>query len=160
MYEHFDLISNPFKYKGETSLIFIHSFQKKLMISKSNLWVVDLTTFKVNDSTHVQMLIVQNMRKNSLNHSNIIAKYWVACVLIYYNKWKMQFVNNDFNILKVNGSTMIIEEMWKKSLIHSNINVGFEIVTCVLINFAKCKMQPLSNGFNMLKIDSSNHVPC
>ncbi len=69
-------------------------------------------------------------------------------------------MNNYFNILKVNGSTMIIEEMWKKSLIRSNINVRFEIVTCVLINFAKCKMQPLSNGFNMLKVDSSTHVQC
>jgi hypothetical protein len=72
----------------------------------------------------------------------------------------MQFVNNGFNILKVNGSIMIIEEIKKKSLIHSNINVGFEIVTCVLINYGKCKMQPLSNGFNMLKVDSSTHVPC
>jgi len=38
------------------------------------------------------------MWKNSLNHSSIIVKYGVACVLIYYNKYKMQFVNNDFNI--------------------------------------------------------------
>jgi hypothetical protein len=37
----------------------------------------------------------------------------------------MKFVNNGFNILKVNGSILIIEKMWKKSLIHSNINVGF-----------------------------------
>jgi hypothetical protein len=96
--------------------------------------------------------------KNFTKPCNI--KYWVACVLIYYNKCKMQFVNNGFNILKVNGSIMIIEEIKKKSLIHSNINVGFEIVTCVLINYGKCKMQPLSNGFNMLKVDSSTHVPC
>jgi len=41
-----------------------------------------------------------------------------------------------------------------------NRNVGFKIVTCVLINYGKCKMQPLSNGFNMLKIDGSTHVPC
>ncbi len=85
--------------------------------------------FKMDDSTHVKMLIVQNMWKNSLNHSNIIAKYWIACVLLCYNKCKMQFVNNHFNILKVNDSIyvhmFIIEEMWKKSLIHSNINVGF-----------------------------------
>jgi hypothetical protein len=46
---------------------------------------------------------------------------------------------------------LIIEEMWKNSLIHSNINVGFKIVTCVLINCNKCKMQFLNNGFNMLK---------
>jgi hypothetical protein len=36
----------------------------------------------------------------SLNHSSIIAKYWVACVLVYYNKCKMKIVSNDFNILK------------------------------------------------------------
>jgi hypothetical protein len=72
----------------------------------------------------------------------------------------MQFVNNGFNIFKVNGSILILEEMWKKSLIHSNINVGFKIVTCVLINYGKCKMQLLSNDFNMLKIDNSTHVPC
>jgi hypothetical protein len=41
----------------------------------------------------------------------------------------MQFVNNNFNILKMNGlihvHMLIIEKMWKKLLIHSNINVGF-----------------------------------
>ncbi len=63
-------------------------------------------------------------------------------------------MNNDLNILKVNGSTVIIEKMWKKSLIHSNINVGFEIIFCVLINYGKCKMKILNKGFNMLKVDS------
>jgi hypothetical protein len=29
--------------------------------------------FKVDDSTHVKMLIVQKMQKNSQNYSNIIA---------------------------------------------------------------------------------------
>ncbi len=48
----------------------------------------------------------------------------------------------------------------KKSQIHSNINVGFKIVTCVLINYGKCKMQLINNGFNMLKVDNSTHVPC
>ncbi len=66
----------------------------------------------------------------------------------------MKFVSNDFNRLKMNGSTLIIEIMWKKSLIHSNINVGFLIITCVLINYVMCKMQLLNNGFNMLKVDS------
>jgi hypothetical protein len=69
-------------------------------------------------------------------------------------------VSNGFNILKVNCSSQIIDEMWKKSLIQFNINVGFLIVTCVLIDYEKCKMQLLNNGFNMLKIDSSTHVPC
>jgi hypothetical protein len=72
----------------------------------------------------------------------------------------MQFVKNDFNILKMNSSTLIIEEMWKKSSIHSNINVRFKIVIYVLIKYGKCKMQLLSNDFNMLKIDSSIHVWC
>ncbi len=94
---------------------------------------------KVDDSTHVKMLIGQKMWKFSLNHSSINAKYWVACVLIYYNKCKMQFVSNGFNILKVNGLTLIIEKMWKKSLIQSNINVGFLIITCVLIYYGMCK---------------------
>jgi hypothetical protein len=42
--------------------------------------------------------------------------------------------------LKVNGSTLIVEEMWKKSLIHSNINVEFKILACVLIIYGKYKM--------------------
>jgi hypothetical protein len=71
----------------------------------------------------------------------------------------MQFVSNNFNILKMNRSTLIIEEM-KKSLIHSNINMGFLIVTCVLVNCSKCKMQFLSNALNMLKVNSSTHVSC
>jgi hypothetical protein len=73
-------------------------------------------------------------------------------------------VSNDFNILKLNSSVSIIEDMWKKSLIQSNlnvnINVGFKIVTCVLINYDKCKIQLLSTGFNILKVDNSTHVPC
>jgi hypothetical protein len=77
--------------------------------AKCKYWVMDLTTFKVNDSIHVPMLIVQEMCKNTLNHSSIIAKYWVSYVLIYYNKCKMQFTNNGFNIWKMNGSTLIIE---------------------------------------------------
>jgi len=60
--------------------------------------------------------------------------------LIYYNKCKINFLINGFNILKVNGSILIIERMWKKSLINSNINVGFLIVTCVLTDYGKYKM--------------------
>ncbi len=62
----------------------------------------------------------------------------------------------------MNGSThvhmLIIEEMWKKSLIHSNINVGLKKITCVLLNNGKCKMQLLNNGFNMLKVDGSTSL--
>jgi hypothetical protein len=42
--------------------------------------------FKMNDLTHVKMLIFQEMWKKLLNHSSIITKYWIACVLVYYNK--------------------------------------------------------------------------
>jgi hypothetical protein len=98
----------------------------------------DFNNFNVDDLIHVKMLMVQQMWKNSLHHSNIIIKYWIACVLSYYHKCKMQFVSNGFNILKVNGSThvhmLIIKDMWKKSLAHFDINVGFFIITCVLIN--------------------------
>jgi hypothetical protein len=80
--------------------------------------------------------------------------------LVYYNKCKIQFVSIDFNILKMNGSTLLIEKMWKKSQIHFNINVRFKIVAIVLIDYGKCKLQLLSNGFNMFKVDSSIHVPC
>jgi len=77
----------------------------------------DFNKFKVDDSINVNMLI-QEMWKKLLNCSSIIAKYWVACVLVYYNKCKVQFVSSGFNILKVNGSThvhmLIIIEMWKK----------------------------------------------
>jgi hypothetical protein len=61
--------------------------------------------FKMNDSTHVKMLIVQKMWKSSLNHSSKITKHWIAYVSIYYNKCKMQPMNNGLNTLKVNGLT-------------------------------------------------------
>jgi hypothetical protein len=94
----------------------------------------------MDDLTHIKILIIQEMWKKSLNHSSIIAKYLVACVLIYYNKCKMQFLNIGFNLLKVINSTLIIEEMWKKSLIHFNINVEFKIVTFLKINYGMSKM--------------------
>jgi hypothetical protein len=36
MHEHFNLITNPFKYKCETSQVFIHLFQIKLVNAKCN----------------------------------------------------------------------------------------------------------------------------
>ncbi len=74
----------------------------------------DFNKLKLNNLIHVKMLIVQKMWKISLNHSSIIVKYWVACVLVYY-KCKMQFVNNGLNVLKMNSSIMIIEKMWKNT---------------------------------------------
>ncbi len=63
--------------------------------------------FKVIDSIHVKMFIVQKMWKNSLNHWSKITKHWIAYLSIYYNKCKMQPMNNGFNILKVDGSTHV-----------------------------------------------------
>jgi hypothetical protein len=72
----------------------------------------------MDDSTHVKMLIVQrNMKKITKPFK---CKIFSCMCLVYYNKCKMQFMNNGFNILKVNGSTLIIEKMWKKSLTHYN----------------------------------------
>jgi len=71
MHEHFDPIISPFKYKCETFQIFIHPFQKLRVSAKCNSWIMDLTTFKMNDSTHVQMLTIHKMWKNSLTHSSI-----------------------------------------------------------------------------------------
>jgi len=69
--------------------------------------------FKLDYSTYVKMLMVQKMWKTSLNHSSIIAKHWVACVSIYFNKCKIQLVNNGFKILKVNGSIHVHVDNWK-----------------------------------------------
>ncbi len=99
-----------------------------IYINKCNMQYLNNGFIKLKVDDYVNMLIVQEMWKFSLNHLSIIAKYWVTCVLVYHNKCKMQFVSNGFKILKVDGSSLIIEEMWKKSLIHSNINVGFKLL--------------------------------
>jgi len=92
-----------------------------IYINKCNIQYLNngFNKFKVHDSIHIKLLIVQKMWKNLLNHSNIIIKHWTACVSIYFNKCKMQLVNNGFNILKINylihESMLIIQKMWKKS---------------------------------------------
>jgi hypothetical protein len=62
-----------------------------IYISKCNMQHLNdgFKKFKMYDSTHVKMLIIQEMWKNSLNHLSIIAKHWLTCVSIYYNKCKM-----------------------------------------------------------------------
>jgi hypothetical protein len=103
----------------------------------------------MNDSTHSGWFDSCKNVDSSKNLKKITKplkynyKILSGMCLVYYNKWKMQFVSNGFNILKVNGSILIIENMWKKSQIHSNINVGFTIATYVLINYVKYKMQLL-----------------
>jgi hypothetical protein len=46
---------------------------------------------------------------------------------MYFNKCKIDYINNGFNILKVNDSTcvhmLIVEKMWKKSPTHSTTNM-------------------------------------
>jgi hypothetical protein len=80
MHEHFDLITNPFNYKYEIFQIYIYPFKKIVVNAKCNSWIVDLTTLKVNDSTHVQMLIVLNKFKmDDLTHVKM---------LIFQEMWK------------------------------------------------------------------------
>jgi hypothetical protein len=66
----------------------------------------------------------------------------------------MQLGNNGFNTFKMNDSThvqmLIAQKMWDFA----------QITACVLLNYDKCKMQPMSNGFNMIQVYNSIHVPC
>jgi len=59
-----------------------------IYINKCNMQCLNngFNKFKVDDLTHVKMLIVQKIWKHQLNYSSIIVKYWFACVLVYYNK--------------------------------------------------------------------------
>jgi hypothetical protein len=49
----------------------------------------DFNKFKVKYLIHTKMLIIQKNWKNSLNQWNIITKYWITCISLYYNKCKM-----------------------------------------------------------------------
>jgi hypothetical protein len=35
---------------------------------------------------------------------------------------------------------------------------SLRVIGCVLLNYDKCKMQPMSNGFNMIQMYNSTHV--
>jgi hypothetical protein len=37
---------------------------------------------------------------------------------------------------------------------------SLQVIKCVLLNYDKCYMQPMSNGFNMIQVYNSTHVPC
>ncbi len=91
-------------------LLCVYQYTTKCNMQRLNSGVNKL---EVDDLTHVKILIVQEIWKKSLKYSSVIVKYWIARVLVYYNKCKMKFMINGINILKVNGSTLIIEEMWK-----------------------------------------------
>jgi hypothetical protein len=76
-----------------------------------------------------------------------------TCISRNYDESKMQLMNNGCNTSKMNDSTkvqllLIVQEMWKKSLTYSSINVKHYVVVCVLIYTNKCNMQHLNNGFN------------
>jgi hypothetical protein len=68
---------------------FYASISKNCSECKMQLVDGGFNKFKMDDSTHVKMLIILKMWKDSLNDSNIIVKHWIACVLLYHNKWKM-----------------------------------------------------------------------
>jgi hypothetical protein len=67
-------------------------------------------------------------------------------------------MSNGFNTFKMNDSIhvqilLIIQEMWKKSLTYSSINVKYKLLCVFHIN--KCNMQHLNNGFNKFKMDET-----
>jgi hypothetical protein len=158
MHEHFDLITNPFNYKCEISQYFIHSFKKIVVSAKCNSWIVDLTTFKVNDSTHVQMLIIQKMWKKSLTHSSINMKHYVVmCIFIYTSKWNMQHLNNGFNTQSGwfdLGKNVYSSKNVKKITKLFKYNCKILIYMC-LIYYNKWKLQFVNNGLNILKVSGS-----
>jgi hypothetical protein len=51
---------------------------------------------------------------------------------------------------------LITQEMWKNLLNHSNLQSTR--LHCVLMYLNKCKMQPMSNYINILKVHSLTHV--
>jgi uncharacterized protein YvpB len=59
----------------------------------------------MNDSTHMQMLIIQKMWKISLTYLSINVKHEVIMfVSMYTSKCNMQHLNNGFNKFKVDDS--------------------------------------------------------
>jgi hypothetical protein len=85
------------------------------------------------------------------------------CVSIYYNKCNMQHLNNGFDKFKVNDSThvkMLVLQKNVKKLIKPFKLTTKHWIAYVSIYYNKCKVQPMNNGFNMLKVDGSTHVPC
>jgi hypothetical protein len=137
MHEHFDLIINPFKYKCEICQVFIYPFQKIVVNAKCNSWIMDLTTFKMNDSIHVQMLIIQDTQKNSLTHSSINVRHEVImCVSIYISKCNMQRLNSGFNKFKMDDWThvkiLIFQEMWKR--ITKPFRYNYKMSSCMCFN--------------------------
>jgi len=111
--------NNMLKYKCEVLKLCVFQY-----ILINIIWKIWIYFNKFNSCIHVDS---SRDVKKLTKPSSIIVKHKVACVSIYSNKCKMQHVSNNFDILKMNGSThihmLIIEKMWKKSLIHSSINM-------------------------------------
>jgi hypothetical protein len=83
---------------------------------------------QMNYSTHVQMLMVQEMQKNSLTHSNINVRLCNFLDIHLKKLWWMQNATHEYLTFKMNDSIhvqmLMVQEMQKKSLTHSNINVN------------------------------------
>jgi hypothetical protein len=75
MHEHFDLITNSFKYKCKNLASFYTCISKNCDECKMQIMNNGFNTFKMYDWTHVQILIVQKMWKKSLTRSNINVKH-------------------------------------------------------------------------------------
>ncbi len=52
---------------------------------------------------------------------------------------------------------LIVQKMWKNLLNHSNI-ITKHWMACVSIDYNKCKMKLMNNGFNILKVNDLTHV--
>jgi hypothetical protein len=69
--------------------------------------------FKVDDLTYVKFKNVDSSKnvKKIIKPFKYNYKILNCMCLIYYNMCKMQLVSNGFNILKINGSTFMVEKM-------------------------------------------------
>jgi len=69
---------------------FYTSISKNCSQCKMQLMSGGFNKIIMDDSTHVKMLIINKMWKDSLKHSNI--KYWVACVLIFLKESHLVYI--------------------------------------------------------------------
>jgi hypothetical protein len=62
--------------------------------------------------------------------------------------------SNGFKTFKMNDSTHVqmlkVQKMWHL----------YKLLHVFSLNYDKCKMQPISNGFNMTQMYNSTNVPC
>jgi hypothetical protein len=71
-------------------------------------------------------------------------------------------MSNGFNILDMNGLNHVHMLIIDVKKISNLFQYRYGVLNCYMCfnNYGKCKMQLMSNGFNMLKADGSTHVPC